>query len=55
VWDLDPEAHAREWAEPAEQLGARLDQALASLDDEPLNAAERRARDGLIGRQLTLR
>lgn len=55
VWDLDPEAHAREWAEPAEQLGARLDRALASLDDEPLNAAERRARDGLIGRQLTLR
>jgi hypothetical protein len=55
VWDLDPEAHAREWAGPAEQLGARLDRALVSLDDEPLNAAERRARDGLIGRQLTLR
>jgi hypothetical protein len=55
VWDLDPEAHAREWIEPAKQLGVRLDEALASLDDEPLNAAERRARDGLIGRQLTLR
>jgi hypothetical protein len=55
VWDLDPEAHAREWTEPAKQLGARLDEALASLDKEPLNAAERRARDGLIGRQLTLR
>ncbi|WP_236790209.1 DUF5926 family protein [Amycolatopsis sp. GM8] len=55
VWDLDPEAHAREWAEPAEQLGSRLDEALASLDKEPLNAVERRARDGLIGRQLTLR
>lgn len=55
VWDLDPEAHAREWTEPAKQLGARLDEALASLDEEPLNAAERRARDGLIGRQLTLR
>lgn len=55
VWDLDSEAHAREWAEPAEQLGTRLDRALASLDDEPLNAAERRTRDGLIGRQLTLR
>jgi hypothetical protein len=55
VWDLDPEAHAREWSEPAEQLGARLEAALKSLDDEPLNAAERRARDGLIGRQLTLR
>ncbi|GHF58825.1 hypothetical protein FHX82_000360 [Amycolatopsis bartoniae] len=55
VWDLDPEAHAREWAEPAEQLGARLEKALASLDSEPLDATERRARDGLIGRQLTLR
>ncbi|NIH77518.1 DUF5926 family protein [Amycolatopsis viridis] len=55
VWDLDPEAHAREWAEPAEQLGARLDEALKSVADEPLTAAERRARDGLVGRQLTLR
>ncbi|MET9266208.1 DUF5926 family protein [Amycolatopsis sp. NPDC004079] len=55
VWDLDPEAHAREWAEPKDQLGARLDEALKSLDSEPLNATERRARDGLIGRQLTIR
>ncbi|MEU3272079.1 DUF5926 family protein [Saccharomonospora sp. NPDC006951] len=55
VWDLDPEAHAREWAEPAKELGTRLRTALDSLDDEPLNAAERRSRDGLIGRQLTLR
>ncbi|MEU0509473.1 MULTISPECIES: DUF5926 family protein [unclassified Amycolatopsis] len=55
VWDLDPEAHAREWAEPAEQLGARLEEALKSVDAEPLTAAERRARDGLVGRQLTLR
>jgi hypothetical protein len=55
VWDLDPEAHAREWAEAKDALGARLETALKSLDDEPLNASERRARDGLIGRQLTLR
>ncbi|MFC4005126.1 DUF5926 family protein [Prauserella oleivorans] len=55
VWDLDPEAHAREWIEPAKELGTRLQEALESLDDEPLNAAERRSRDGLIGRQLTLR
>ncbi|QWF80283.1 DUF5926 family protein [Amycolatopsis sp. CA-230715] len=55
VWDLDPEAHAREWEDGAKQLGERLDAALKSLDTEPLNAAERRARDGLIGRQLTLR
>ncbi|HET6703523.1 DUF5926 family protein [Amycolatopsis sp.] len=55
VWDLDPEAHAREWADAKDALGARLETALKSLDDEPLNATERRARDGLIGRQLTLR
>jgi hypothetical protein len=55
VWDLDPEAHAREWTEGAKELGIRLDAALKSLDSEPLTAAERRSRDGLIGRQLTLR
>ncbi|MPY78369.1 MAG: hypothetical protein GEV04_07705 [Actinophytocola sp.] len=55
VWDLDPDAHAREWIEPAKQLGERLVDALASLKDQPLDAAERRARDGLIGRQFTLR
>lgn len=55
VWDLDPEAHAREWADAKEQLGVRLDAALKSLDTEPLNATERRSRDGLIGRQLTIR
>ncbi|MGW4064731.1 DUF5926 family protein [Amycolatopsis sp. NPDC004747] len=55
VWDLDPEAHAREWADAKDALGTRLETALKSLDDEPLNATERRARDGLIGRQLTLR
>jgi uncharacterized protein DUF5926/SEC-C motif-containing protein len=55
VWDLDREQHAREWTRPAEELGARLDEALASLEKEPLTGAERRARDGLIGRQVTIR
>jgi hypothetical protein len=55
VWDLDSEKHAREWTEPAEQLGERLAAALASLDDEPLTGEERRARDGLVGRQITIR
>ncbi|MDA3646053.1 SEC-C domain-containing protein [Saccharopolyspora indica] len=55
VWDLDREKHAREWDEPAARLGRRLEEALASLDDEPLDAAERRARDGLRGRQVTIR
>ncbi|HVK20042.1 MAG TPA: DUF5926 family protein [Actinokineospora sp.] len=55
VWDLDRELHAREWAEGATALGERLEAALASLDAEPLTIAERRARDGLLGRQITIR
>lgn len=55
VWDLDRESHAREWTEPAEALATRLDTALSSLDTEPLTGEERRARDGLIGRQVTIR
>ena len=35
VWDLDREQHAREWTKPAEELGTRLDEALASLEDDP--------------------
>lgn len=55
VWDLDRESHAREWIEPAERLGERLTDALASLDGKPLTSEERRARDGLVGRQVTIR
>jgi hypothetical protein len=55
VWDLDREQHAREWTKPAEELGTRLDEALASLETTPLTSDERRARDGLIGRQVTIR
>lgn len=53
VWDLDRDAHASEWDEPVRAFGARLDQAL--LVEEPLNSAQRRARDGILGRQFTLR
>ncbi|MDQ3788739.1 MAG: SEC-C domain-containing protein [Actinomycetota bacterium] len=55
VWDLDRELHAREWTKPTEELGTRLDEALASLEKTPLTSEERRARDGLIGRQVTIR
>jgi hypothetical protein len=55
VWDLDRERHAREWASPATELGARLSDAFRSLDDEALSESERRSRDGLRGRQVTLR
>ena len=53
VWDLDRELHAKEWAEPAAAFATRLDEALA--DDAPLTDAERRARDALAGKQVTLR
>lgn len=55
VWDLDRDPHAREWTEPAAELGKRLEEAIASLDETPLTSEERRARDGLVGRQVTLR
>ena len=53
VWDLDRELHAREWAEPVAAFGVALETALA--DESPLSDAERRARDALAGKQVTLR
>lgn len=55
VWDVDPEAHVREWDEPVAALGQRLDEVLSSLDEQPLSTDERRAREGLRGRQVTVR
>ena len=55
VWDLDKERHAREWVPGVEAFAPRLTDALASLDASPLTGTERRARDGLRGRQVTLR
>ena len=53
VWDLDRDAHSSEWEAPAAEFAARLADALAVT--EPLTSAERRARDGILGRQFTLR
>lgn len=53
VWDLDPELHVKEWTEPAAAFATRLATALA--DDTPLTDTERRARDALAGKQVTLR
>ncbi|MBO0854687.1 MAG: hypothetical protein J2P18_13105 [Nocardia sp.] len=53
VFDLDRERHASEWVAPATEFGARLQEALAS--DAPMSAEERRSRDGLRSRQVTLR
>ncbi|MGH3856948.1 MAG: DUF5926 family protein [Pseudonocardiaceae bacterium] len=51
VWDLDPERHAREWIAPAESFALRLTEALTP---DPLTTPERRARNALQARQLTL-
>ncbi|NNH74017.1 hypothetical protein HLB23_29890 [Nocardia uniformis] len=53
VFDLDPERHANEWVAGATEFGARLSAALANT--EPMTSAERRSRDGLRSRQVTLR
>jgi hypothetical protein len=55
VWDLDREMHVKEWSGPAEAFTVRLAEALGSLEDTPPTDAERRARDSLAGRQVTLR
>lgn len=53
VWDLDRELHAKEHTEPVAAFAGRLDAALA--EDAPLTDAQRRARDVLAGKQVTLR
>jgi hypothetical protein len=53
VWDVPAEIDGAEWAGPAAGLQSRLDSALAGTD--PLTADERRARAGLLSRQVTLR
>jgi len=53
VWDLPLESEADQLAEPVAALRGRLDEALAS--GAPLTTEERRARAGLVTRQLTLR
>ncbi len=53
VWDLPLDRDADALEEPVLALRARLDDALAS--DAPLTPEQRRARAGLLSRQLTLR
>jgi hypothetical protein len=53
VWDLPADTPAEEWVAPATEFQSRLEQALTVT--EPLTADERRARAGLISRQVTLR
>ena len=53
VWDLPSELDAAALEGPAAALRARLDEALAT--GQPLTGEQRRARQGLLSRQLTLR
>jgi hypothetical protein len=53
VWDVPAGTPAQEWAGPAAGLQSRLESVLGST--EPLSADERRARAGLLSRQITLR
>jgi hypothetical protein len=53
VWDLPREPEAPEWEAPLAEFAKRYAEALATAG--PLSAAERRSRQGLLGRQLTLR
>lgn len=52
VWDAPHDREPGELEEPAVALRARLDEALA--DSTPLTGEQRRARSGLLSRQLTL-
>ncbi|WP_228389209.1 DUF5926 family protein [Cumulibacter manganitolerans] len=53
VWDVPIDAHPSEFEKPAAELLARLEEAVSN--DAPLTEAERRARAGIIGRQVALR
>ena len=53
VWDLDPGLAAADYEDAVAGLAVRLDEALAHSG--ALSAAERRARSGLLSRQVTLR
>jgi len=53
VWELAPGTEAAELEGPAAEFLERFDEALA--DTSPLDASARRARAGLVSRQVTLR
>ena len=53
VWDLDPEKEAADYEDALAAFAKRYAAAVGS--DAPLTADERRARSGLLSRQVTLR
>jgi hypothetical protein len=53
VWDLPRDSEAAAWEEPLAAFAERFRTALA--ESAPLDAEQRRAKQGLLGRQLALR
>ena len=53
VWDVPGEPEAGDWESPLADFAKRYNDILAETG--PLDAAARRAKQGLVGRQLTLR
>lgn len=53
VWEVDPEAAAESFEDAVVAMSGRLSEAIA--DSTPLTPQERRARNGLLSRQVTLR
>jgi hypothetical protein len=53
VWDVPRDPEAAEWEAPLADFAKRYADTLA--DPTPLDSAARRAKQGLVGRQLTLR
>ncbi|MEI2731906.1 MAG: DUF5926 family protein [Dermatophilaceae bacterium] len=53
VWEVDPAIEPRALSEPVAELAPTLSEAIDA--DRPLDSDQRRARNGLLSRQLTLR
>ena len=53
VWDIPGESEGAEWEAPLADFAKRYDETIGVAG--PLDAAARRAKQGLVGRQLTLR
>lgn len=53
VWDLDNTKPYDSWVGAIEELNGRIAEALAN--EEPLNAAQRKSRETIVSRQVTLR
>jgi len=55
VWDVPGDPEGADWEAPLADFAKRYADTLSIGGTEPLDAAARRAKQGLVGRQLTLR